>query len=182
MSPHYILLYSILKDTIIIYIWYYFYWKIGKDGKSEVSWGFVWVIILGLAAAGAAGYAFYKYRVRVSNHSTSTIFRFGSFIINFFCRHTWILRSGPLWHSICRWTTRGKSKFTDLMEIMCKRIQNSEKGFTTNLYFVKGLFVSFDILTCFGCVYILSFLLQHMKLLLCLIRWKIFTIQVVSLY
>ncbi|GJT27691.1 vacuolar-sorting receptor 1-like protein [Tanacetum coccineum] len=37
---------------------------ISKDGKSEVSWGFVWVIILGLTAAGAAGYAFYKYRVR----------------------------------------------------------------------------------------------------------------------
>ncbi|KAD3067584.1 hypothetical protein E3N88_35464 [Mikania micrantha] len=37
---------------------------ISKDGKSEVSWGFVWVIILGLAVSGAAGYAFYKYRVR----------------------------------------------------------------------------------------------------------------------
>ncbi|KAJ0574141.1 putative EGF-like calcium-binding domain, Thioredoxin-like superfamily [Helianthus annuus] len=37
---------------------------ISKDGKSEVSWGFVWVIILGLAATGVAGYSFYKYRVR----------------------------------------------------------------------------------------------------------------------
>ncbi|KAL8206025.1 hypothetical protein R6Q57_009576 [Mikania cordata] len=37
---------------------------ISKDGKSEMSWGFVWVIILGLAVSGAAGYAFYNYRVR----------------------------------------------------------------------------------------------------------------------
>lgn len=37
---------------------------ISKSGKSEVSWGFVWVIILGLAVAGTAGYAFYKYRIR----------------------------------------------------------------------------------------------------------------------
>jgi hypothetical protein len=37
---------------------------ISKDNKSEVSWSFVWVIILGLAAAGVAGYAIYKYRIR----------------------------------------------------------------------------------------------------------------------
>ncbi|XWS35420.1 hypothetical protein CRYUN_Cryun21dG0124700 [Craigia yunnanensis] len=37
---------------------------ISKDVKTEVSWGFVWVIILGLVAAGAAGYAIYKYRIR----------------------------------------------------------------------------------------------------------------------
>lgn len=38
----------------------------GKDVNAEVSWGFVWVIILGLAAAGVGGYAVYKYRIRVS--------------------------------------------------------------------------------------------------------------------
>lgn len=37
----------------------------GKDANREVSWGFIWVIILGLAAAGLGGYAVYKYRIRV---------------------------------------------------------------------------------------------------------------------
>ncbi|CAI9097178.1 OLC1v1033544C1 [Oldenlandia corymbosa var. corymbosa] len=37
---------------------------ISKDSKSSYSWSFVWVIILGLAVAGAAGYALYKYRIR----------------------------------------------------------------------------------------------------------------------
>ncbi|XP_019187165.1 PREDICTED: vacuolar-sorting receptor 1-like isoform X1 [Ipomoea nil] len=37
---------------------------ISKAGKAEFSWGFVWVIIFGLAAAGVAGYAVYKYRIR----------------------------------------------------------------------------------------------------------------------
>lgn len=37
---------------------------ISKDVNAEVSWGFVWVIILGLAAAGVGGYAVYKYRIR----------------------------------------------------------------------------------------------------------------------
>ncbi|XP_057497409.1 vacuolar-sorting receptor 1-like [Actinidia eriantha] len=37
---------------------------INKDANTEVSWGFVWVIILGLAAAGLGGYAVYKYRIR----------------------------------------------------------------------------------------------------------------------
>lgn len=37
---------------------------IGKDANSEVSWGFVWVVILGLAVAGMGGYALYKYRIR----------------------------------------------------------------------------------------------------------------------
>ncbi|XP_024955950.1 vacuolar-sorting receptor 1-like isoform X2 [Citrus sinensis] len=36
----------------------------GKDVRSEASWGFVWMVILGLAATGVAGYAFYKYRIR----------------------------------------------------------------------------------------------------------------------
>ncbi|XP_044472977.1 vacuolar-sorting receptor 1-like [Mangifera indica] len=37
---------------------------ISKDAKSEFSWGFIWILILGLAAAGIAGYAVYKYRIR----------------------------------------------------------------------------------------------------------------------
>ncbi|XP_059668144.1 vacuolar-sorting receptor 1-like [Cornus florida] len=37
---------------------------ISKHGNTEVSWSFVWVIILGLAAAGVGGYAVYKYRIR----------------------------------------------------------------------------------------------------------------------
>lgn len=36
----------------------------GKHVKTEVSWSFIWVIILGLAAAGVGGYALYKYRIR----------------------------------------------------------------------------------------------------------------------
>ncbi|KAL7584500.1 vacuolar-sorting receptor 2 [Lactuca sativa] len=37
---------------------------ISKDAISGVGWGFMWVIILGMAVAGVAGYAFYKYRIR----------------------------------------------------------------------------------------------------------------------
>ncbi|KAM7263589.1 hypothetical protein ACFE04_001272 [Oxalis oulophora] len=37
---------------------------ISKEAKREVSWGFVWVIMLGLAAVGVAGYSVYKYRIR----------------------------------------------------------------------------------------------------------------------
>ncbi|CAL5351619.1 hypothetical protein CsSME_00039029 [Camellia sinensis var. sinensis] len=37
---------------------------ISKDANTEVGWGFIWVIILGLAAAGVGGYAVYKYRIR----------------------------------------------------------------------------------------------------------------------
>lgn len=37
---------------------------IGKDNVTEYSWSFVWVIILGLAVSGVAGYALYKYRIR----------------------------------------------------------------------------------------------------------------------
>ncbi|KDP21863.1 hypothetical protein JCGZ_00650 [Jatropha curcas] len=37
---------------------------ISKDASAEVSWSFIWTIILGLAAAGIAGYAIYKYRIR----------------------------------------------------------------------------------------------------------------------
>ncbi|KAI3991569.1 hypothetical protein MKX01_040579 [Papaver californicum] len=37
---------------------------ISKSGKSSVGWNFVWVIFLGLAITGVAGYAVYKYRIR----------------------------------------------------------------------------------------------------------------------
>lgn len=37
---------------------------ISKDGSTEVGWGFIWFILLGLAAAGLGGYAVYKYRIR----------------------------------------------------------------------------------------------------------------------
>jgi high-affinity Fe2+/Pb2+ permease len=37
----------------------------GNAARAEYSWSFVWIIILGLAAAGVAGYAIYKYRIRV---------------------------------------------------------------------------------------------------------------------
>lgn len=39
----------------------------GKNGASEAGWGFLWVIFFGLVAAGIAGYAVYKYRIRVRN-------------------------------------------------------------------------------------------------------------------
>lgn len=39
----------------------------GKEGGSgEVSWGIMWVIILGVVMAGVAAYALYKYRLRVN--------------------------------------------------------------------------------------------------------------------
>jgi hypothetical protein len=37
----------------------------GKDAAAQVGWGFLWVVFFGLAAAGIAGYAVYKYRIRV---------------------------------------------------------------------------------------------------------------------
>jgi glycerol uptake facilitator-like aquaporin len=37
----------------------------GKNTATEVGWSFLWVIFLGLVAAGIAGYAVYKYRIRV---------------------------------------------------------------------------------------------------------------------
>ncbi|CAH9134712.1 unnamed protein product [Cuscuta epithymum] len=47
------LLYMIEHDTCI-----------SKAAYTEISWGSVWVIILGVAAAGLAGYAVYKYRIQ----------------------------------------------------------------------------------------------------------------------
>ncbi|KAG6744386.1 hypothetical protein POTOM_053106 [Populus tomentosa] len=37
---------------------------ISKAANTNYSWSFVWIIILGLAVAGVAGYAIYKYRIR----------------------------------------------------------------------------------------------------------------------
>ncbi|THG20946.1 hypothetical protein TEA_006621 [Camellia sinensis var. sinensis] len=43
----------------------FIYWEdAGKSVKTQVSWGFIWVVILSLAAAGVGGYALYKYRIR----------------------------------------------------------------------------------------------------------------------
>jgi len=39
----------------------------GKNGATETGWGFLWVIFFGVVAAGVAGYAVYKYRIRVSH-------------------------------------------------------------------------------------------------------------------
>uniref|UniRef100_A0A1D1Y6P4 Vacuolar-sorting receptor 2 n=2 Tax=Anthurium amnicola TaxID=1678845 RepID=A0A1D1Y6P4_9ARAE len=37
---------------------------ISKKARTDVSWSFMWFIVLGLAAAGIGGYAVYKYRIR----------------------------------------------------------------------------------------------------------------------
>ncbi|CAM8889019.1 unnamed protein product [Rhodiola kirilowii] len=37
---------------------------ISGNNVGTFSWGFVWVIVIGLAASGIAGYAIYKYRIR----------------------------------------------------------------------------------------------------------------------
>ncbi|KAF3447759.1 hypothetical protein FNV43_RR08463 [Rhamnella rubrinervis] len=37
---------------------------IGNDASVSYNWGFIWFIILCLAAAGVGGYAIYKYRIR----------------------------------------------------------------------------------------------------------------------
>eukprot|EP00262_Sarcandra_glabra_P019833 TRINITY_DN766_c0_g1_i1.p1 TRINITY_DN766_c0_g1~~TRINITY_DN766_c0_g1_i1.p1 ORF type:complete len:625 (-),score=69.04 TRINITY_DN766_c0_g1_i1:193-2067(-) len=37
---------------------------ISKEPKTEVGWGFMWVIFFALAATGVGGYAIYKYRIR----------------------------------------------------------------------------------------------------------------------
>ncbi|XP_020575329.1 vacuolar-sorting receptor 1-like isoform X1 [Phalaenopsis equestris] len=37
---------------------------ISKKASSEISWNFLWAILFGLEAAGVAGYAVYKYRIR----------------------------------------------------------------------------------------------------------------------
>ncbi|MQM09101.1 hypothetical protein Taro_041965 [Colocasia esculenta] len=37
---------------------------ISKKATTEVSWSFMWFVLLGLAAAGVAGYGLYKYRIR----------------------------------------------------------------------------------------------------------------------
>jgi protein-S-isoprenylcysteine O-methyltransferase Ste14 len=38
-----------------------------QNGASEAGWGLLWVVFFGLVAAGIAGYAVYKYRIRVRN-------------------------------------------------------------------------------------------------------------------
>jgi hypothetical protein len=45
----------------------------GKNGATETGWGFLWVIFFGLVAAGVAGYAVYKYRIRVRDERISSV-------------------------------------------------------------------------------------------------------------
>jgi len=45
----------------------------GKNGATETGWGFLWVIFFGVVAAGVAGYAVYKYRIRVSHERISFV-------------------------------------------------------------------------------------------------------------
>ncbi|WMV12782.1 hypothetical protein MTR67_006167 [Solanum verrucosum] len=59
------------------------YCKRAREVKS--AWAAVWAILIGLAMAGGGAYLVYKYRLR---------------------------RSGLLWHNICRWTAKAKSKIT----------------------------------------------------------------------
>jgi len=45
----------------------------GKNGATETGWGFLWVIFFGIVAAGVAGYALYKYRIRVRHERISSV-------------------------------------------------------------------------------------------------------------
>jgi hypothetical protein len=45
----------------------------GKNGATETGWGFLWVIFFGLVAAGIAGYAVYKYRIRVRHEEIPSV-------------------------------------------------------------------------------------------------------------
>jgi len=45
----------------------------GKNGATETGWGFLWVILFGVVAAGVAGYAVYKYRIRVRHERISSV-------------------------------------------------------------------------------------------------------------
>jgi len=45
----------------------------GKNGATETGWGFLWVIFFGVVAAGVAGYAVYKYRIRVRHERISSV-------------------------------------------------------------------------------------------------------------
>ncbi|XP_013615451.1 PREDICTED: vacuolar-sorting receptor 2-like [Brassica oleracea var. oleracea] len=37
---------------------------ISKDARGDVSWGVIWIIIMGLGAAALGAYTVYKYRIR----------------------------------------------------------------------------------------------------------------------
>jgi len=45
----------------------------GKNGATETGWGFLWVIFFGVVVAGVAGYAVYKYRIRVRHERISSV-------------------------------------------------------------------------------------------------------------
>lgn len=86
----------------------------GKKSSTKYSWGFLWVIFLGLAIAGVGGYVVYKHRIRVSSlhkiakiNLTCNFFSLDNFlafshnliIIPF--RLTWIRRFAPSWLNTC---------------------------------------------------------------------------------
>ncbi|KAL2253865.1 UNVERIFIED_CONTAM: Vacuolar-sorting receptor 1 [Sesamum indicum] len=52
------------RFKVIFLLVYSTFFHAGKDSNREVSWGIMWVIVLGFALAGVAGYAIYKYRIR----------------------------------------------------------------------------------------------------------------------
>lgn len=101
----------------------------GKNGASEAGWGFLWAVVFGLVAAGIAGYAVYKYRIRVryrqpvmllcSLPSDSSLAHahagLASDSVPAFarvCRGTWTRRSAPSWPSTCLWTAKEMSRAT----------------------------------------------------------------------
>ena len=46
----------------------------GKLSTSSIGWGFLWVIFFGLALAGAGAYAVYKYRLRVKQLPSLSVY------------------------------------------------------------------------------------------------------------
>jgi len=72
---------------------------ISKNGATETGWGFLWIILFGVVAAGVAGYAVYKYRIR---------------------------RSVPSWLNTCPWTT--KEMFRVILIILrCEENEDYER-------------------------------------------------------
>jgi hypothetical protein len=104
----------------------------GKNAAREVGWSFLWVIFLGLVAAGIAGYAVYKYRIQVIYERPVKAFHYGSFVDDSgpvsnsvfvllvpYYRGIWIRRSVLSWLSTCPWTTKEMSQII-LVALRCE--------------------------------------------------------------
>ena len=77
---------------------------LGKDARGDISWGVIWIILMGLGAAALGAYTVYKYRIRVCLlEHTCSIFGYIHnklilIVVIFFselimcCRHTWTQR------------------------------------------------------------------------------------------